>query len=127
MVIAKYQNELLVVWKDPVTRNRIVIGRLWKQDDLYHFEYVRDDEDERGSIEYAIEIWTKDKKYKLGYVPAVYSRYIDKLVEDNKYTAQISQIDRKADPYNIVKVDFTGKMVKPKVAKKDLRSQITIA
>jgi len=56
MVIAKYQNELLVVWKDPVTRNRIVIGRLWKQDDLYHFEYVRDDEDERGSIEYAIEI-----------------------------------------------------------------------
>jgi len=236
MVDDKYQNELLVVWKDPVTRNRIVIGRLWKQDDLYHFEYVRDDEDERGSIEYAIkmgykpikifedldqeytseelfapflnrlngkdrsnnpfevlkrtggrlttdtlefmepideeklcrtvsfniagwrhydgdealeelesgqelhleieadniydmhaiEIWTKDKKYKLGYVPAVYSRYIDKLVEDNKYTAQISQIDRKADPYNIVKVDFTGKMVKPKVAKKDLRSQITI-
>lgn len=35
MADAKYKNELLVVWKDLVTRNRIVIGRLWKQDDLY--------------------------------------------------------------------------------------------
>jgi hypothetical protein len=33
---------------------------------------------------HAIEIWTKDEKYKLGYVPAVYSRYIDKLVAERQ-------------------------------------------
>ena len=64
---------------------------------------------------HAIEIWTNDKKYKLGYVPAVYSRYIDKLVEDGEYKALINKINVKAGPYEIVEVKFTGKMVKPKV------------
>ena len=225
MVISKHQNELLVVWKDPVTRNRIVIGRLWEKDDLFHFKYIRENENERGSIEqavkmgykpikifndfdeeyisdelfapflnrlngkdrknepfevlkrtggrlstdtlefmepideeekhrtvkfniagwryyegqnalksleigqklhleiekdniydlHAIEIWTNDKKYKLGYVPAVYSRYIDKLVEDSEYEAEIDKINPNAGPYEIVEVKFSGKMVNPKV------------
>lgn len=219
------QNELLVVWKDPITRNRIVIGRLWKQDGLFHFEYIRECENERGSIEkaikmgykpikifedidekytsdelfapflnrlngkdrkgepfevlkrtggrlstdtlefmkpideekknrtvtfniagwrhydgqkalenleegqklhleieedniydmHAIEVWTTDRNYKLGYVPAVYSRYVDKLVEDGEYDAVIEEINPEAGPYEIIEVKFSGKMVNPKV------------
>ncbi|MEJ6950183.1 HIRAN domain-containing protein [Natronospora cellulosivora (SeqCode)] len=230
MVIAKYDNELLVVWKEPVSRNRIVIGRLWKDDENYYFEYIRDGEDERGSIDFAmrmgykpikifddiskkyisktlfapflnrlngkdrennpfevlkrtggklntdtlefmlpidevkerrevnfkiagwryydgdkvvkglrsgqnlfldieeeniydmhaIEIWTNDKQYKLGYVPAIYSRYIDKLVKEGKYQAVIEAVNSNDDPYNIVCVRFSGKMVKPKVDKKKI-------
>jgi hypothetical protein len=228
MVIAKYDNELLVVWKDPTTRNRIVIGRLWKEDGYYHFEYIREGEDERGSIDFAkkmgyqpikifetldkqytsktlfapflnrlngkdrknqpfvvlkrtggmlntdtlefmepideikeqrevsfniagwryydgeeaikkletgqklnleieednmydmhaIEIWSRNKKYKLGYVPAVYSRYIDKLVKEGEYKAIIKEVNLDEDPYNIVKLRFCGKMVKPKIDNK---------
>ncbi|KXS47740.1 MULTISPECIES: HIRAN domain-containing protein [Halanaerobium] len=225
MVIAKHKNELLVVWKDPDTRERTVIGRLWKENGLFHFKYIREDENEHGSIEYAlqmgykpikifedidqeytsdklfapflnrlngkdrknkpfealkrtggrlstdtlefmepideekkcrtvkfniagwrhydgdkaleslesgqelhleieedniydmhaIEIWTKDKEYKLGYVPAVYSRYIDKLVDDGEYDAVIDEVNPKAGPYQILEIRFRGKMVKPKV------------
>lgn len=219
------RDELLVVWKNPITRNRIVIGRLWKEDGKFHFEYIRECENERGSIEkaikmgykpikifedidekytsdelfapflnrlngkdrkgepfevlkrtggrlstdtlefmepinekekyrtvkfkvagwryyegqnalkslevnqklhfeieednmydmHAIEIWTNDNEYKLGYVPAVYSRYIDKLVKDGEYEAAIDEINPDAGPYEILKVKFSGEMVKPKV------------
>ena len=54
------RDELLVVWKNPITRNRIVIGRLWKDAWKFHFEYIRECENERGSIEKAI---------KMGYKP----------------------------------------------------------
>ena len=227
------QEELLAVWKDPVSRNRIVIGRLWKENKLFHFKYIRESENERGSIEqaikmgykpikifedfdeeytsdelfapflnrlngkdrkdepfevlkrtggrlstdtlefmrpideekrkrtvtfniagwshydgqkalanleagqklhleieedniydmHAVEIWTNDRKYKLGYVPAVYSRYVDKLVEDGEYAASIDDINPEAGPYEIVKVKFSGKMVKAKVEE----TKITIA
>jgi hypothetical protein len=230
MVIAKHDNELLLVWKDPVTRNRIAIGRLWKENELYFFRYIRADEDERGSIDFAIkmgykpikmfselskvyksktlfspflnrlngsqrnnnpfevlkktggklntdtlefmrtieekeeqrsvsffaagwryyqgkealseleegqelyfkheednlydenaiEIWNHNKKFKLGYVPSVYSRYIDKLVIENNYSAYIEEILLGNDSHNILKVKFMGKMVKPKIENKDL-------
>lgn len=233
MVIAKHQNELLVVWKDPTTRNRIVIGRLWKEKNTYHFKYIRENENERGSIDcavkmgykpikifedfnqeytakqlfapflnrlngkdrsnnpfevlkntggrlntdtlefmrpidekkkcrtvefniagwryyegqkileslqsgqelyleieednihdmHAIEIWTLDKKYKLGYVPAVYSRYIDKLVKEGEYEAVVAEVNTEADPQEIVKVQFNGVMVNPKIENR----KITIA
>jgi len=229
MVIAKHENELLMVWKDPVTRNRVAIARLWEKDGLYHFKYIREDEDERGSIDlairmgyqpikifndfdkeytsktlfapflnrlkgserkknpfeilkktggklntdnlefmkpideneeqrtvsfyvagwryyngdnvihnlkegeklnfkieeenlydnHAIEIWTKNERYKLGYVPAVYSRYLDKLVKEDNYDAKIEEINIDNDPYKILKIKFSGVMVKPNVYKKD--------
>ncbi|SDC84014.1 MULTISPECIES: HIRAN domain-containing protein [unclassified Candidatus Frackibacter] len=230
MVISKHKNELLVVWKDPVTRNRIVIGRLWREEGYYYFEYIRKDEDERGSIDFAmkmgyrpikmfddldesyisktlfapflnrlngkkrqdkpfkelkrtggklntdtlefmtpidetkedrtvtfniagwryydgekalnelqvdqvlhfeieednmydmhaIEIWTTNKEYKLGYVPAVYSRYIDKLVKDEDYKAVIKEINPDSNPHDILKVSFSGKMVRPKINRKEI-------
>jgi hypothetical protein len=227
MVIKKHNNELLVVWKDPITRNRIVIGRLWKRDAKYYFKYIHTEENERGSIEiavkmgyqpikifeniykiykannlfapflnrlsgqdrknkpfdqlretggrlstdtlefiepineikkerkvsfniagwrhyqgdqiidnflpddslllkleddnlydnHAIEIWTKDSKYKLGYVPAVYSRYIDQSVKENKYEAIIKEISPNAGSDEKVKIEFCGEMVKPVISK----------
>ena len=64
---------------------------------------------------HAIEIRTKDKEYKLGYVPAVYSRYIDKLVEDGGYDAVIDEVKPKAGPYQILEIRFRGEMINPKV------------
>ena len=52
----------------------------------------------------AIEIWTKDKQYKLGYVPAIYSRYVDKLVTEGEYQAVIEEVNSNGDPYNIVNI-----------------------
>ena len=218
-------DELLLVWKNSITRDRIVIGRLWKEAGKFHFKYIRECENERGSIEkaikmgyksikifedidekytsdelfapflnrlngkdrkgepfevlkrtggrlstdtlefmkpvdelekyrtvkfniaawshyegqkalkglevgqklhleiekdniydvHAIEVWTTDGNYKLGYVPAVYSRYVDKLVENGEYEAVIDNINPEAGPYEIVEVKFSGKMVNPKV------------
>ncbi|MEW6282255.1 MAG: HIRAN domain-containing protein [Candidatus Eremiobacterota bacterium] len=39
-------NTLLLVWKNPVTRCRYVIGRLWSDEDGYHFKY--DSDSKRG-------------------------------------------------------------------------------
>ncbi len=89
-------------------------------DTKYYDKLVRDKipiEIEEDNIYdmHAIEIWTTDRKNKLGFVPAVYSRYIDKLVEDGEYMAVIDDINPDAGPYEIVEVKFSGKMVNPKV------------
>lgn len=224
------ENELLLVWKDPVTRNRIVIGRLWKNDKKFYFEYIRKGEDERGSIDFAVkmgykpikmfdvfdktyssvklfapfinrldgrdrdnqpfqalkrtggklntdtlefmrpieviekkrnvtfnvagwryyegdkvinklsagdrlqleieednmydmhavEVWTGDKSHKLGYVPAVYSRYIDKVVKNGEYETIIKEVNPEADPHDIIEIEFIGEIVKPKVENNEL-------
>ena len=230
MVLSKYDDELLLVWKDPETRNRFVIGRLWKNDNGYYFEYIRENEKERGSVDsairfgyepfkrfsdlskiyhsaalfipflnrlpvkerknnpfellkktggklntdtlefmqgievkekkrsvlfniagwryyqgekalenlevgkriilklekdnmydsHAIEVWNKNERYKLGYVPAIYSRYIDKLVEENCYDAVIKEVNPNQSADEIVKIEFTGIMVQPKITKLEI-------
>lgn len=39
MVFAEHSEELILVWKHPVTRLRYVIGRLWRDWQGYHFRY----------------------------------------------------------------------------------------
>ncbi len=39
MTEAQHAGELLLVWKQPQTRQRFLIGRLWKAEDGYHFAY----------------------------------------------------------------------------------------
>lgn len=40
MDVNSRRKELLVAWKHPTTRQRYLIGRLWRDQGLYHFKYV---------------------------------------------------------------------------------------
>ena len=92
------REELLVVWKDPVSRNRIAIGRLWKQDGLFHFKYIRDSENERGSIEQAI---------KMGYKPIkIFEDLDEKYTSDELFAPFLNRLngkDRKDEPFEVLK------------------------
>lgn len=48
MVLAEHGEELILVWKHPITRLRYVIGRLWRDALGYHYRY---DQAQRGILD----------------------------------------------------------------------------
>ncbi|NYE57207.1 HIRAN domain-containing protein [Carboxydothermus ferrireducens] len=66
MVVKEKEKELILVWKDPKTRLRYPVGRLWKENEEYYFKYLDEElkKAEKAGFFYYLPFTKKNQIYR---------------------------------------------------------------